>query len=177
MSSAESVLVLESSAYLRSLMRSMLAGLGIHRVISAGDPREAYELAHSHRPDVIVAEASTTDSAGLAFVRAIRGAPDMDTAMLPVLVTIAAPTRRKIIDALLAGVHGIVSKPFSALCLANQVRVAAVSDRPFVRTETYFGPLPSLPELQGRLGVGKAMPRATEVLAPMPPVNTGMVLL
>jgi DNA-binding response OmpR family regulator len=117
------------------------------------------------------------DENGFAFVRAIRGAPDMDTAMLPVLVTITSPTRRKVIEALLAGADGVVSKPFSARCLADQVRVAALRLRPFVRTASYFGPLPSLPELHGRLGVGKTTPLVTGTPAPSSPGGAGVVLL
>lgn len=149
-----SILLVEPDAHLRGLVRSMLVGLGLAQVSTAADLEGGLDLVRAKQPDAVVAPFEDSDD--LSFVRRLRDLPDAGLSMVPIVLTAAAPTRSRVLAALRAGAHDVLSKPFSARALIDHVRVSVAASRPFVRMPSFFGPLPKQPELRRHLGLDAA---------------------
>ena len=84
MSEAKRILVVEDDEVARELMRRTLARRG-YEVTTAGDGVEAYELALSLRPDLIITDIHMPAADGAHLVRRVRDTPEL--LITPVLVT------------------------------------------------------------------------------------------
>ena len=112
-----SVLVAEDEPTLRRILVDQLAD---YEVIEARNGLEALELAHHHRPDVILLDWMMPGAGGLEVCRALRGDPN--TSLIPVVLLTSRNDEDSKLEALGAGVNEFVSKPFSFLELQHRIR-------------------------------------------------------
>jgi two-component system, chemotaxis family, protein-glutamate methylesterase/glutaminase len=108
MSGAVRVLVVDDSAYIRKVIREMLANSPEIEVVGAArDGEEALELVESLRPDVVTCDLIMPGVDGVDFIRrqmALRPVP-------VVIVSIAGESSERVLSALDAGAVDVVQKP------------------------------------------------------------------
>lgn len=116
-SNAARILVVEADADLRAYVVSALRR---HYVVDcAVDAASAVRLAAAQRPALIVSDSMLPDLDGASLLRALQ--EDRDLRRIPVLL-LATRTEDGLVEALEAGAHGHLFKPFASADLLARVR-------------------------------------------------------
>jgi two-component system chemotaxis response regulator CheY len=133
-------LVVEDNPHMRTLLRTILMGLGVNDVREAADGIQALRVLERFEPDFVVTDFHMAPMDGVAFVRHLRNAPDSPNPFLPVIMVSGHTERARILAARDAGVTEFCVKPVTAKNLF--LRITEIVDRPraFVRGAAYFGP-------------------------------------
>jgi CheY-like chemotaxis protein len=133
-------LVLDDNAHMRALLRTVLQGLGVARVIEASGAAEAFEVLRGAPVDVAFVDYRLGDLDGTEFTQLVRTAPDSVNPYLPIVMLTAYGERSKVRAAVDAGVDEFLVKPIRASDVAKRIQAVVNHRRAFVRTPSYFGP-------------------------------------
>jgi CheY-like chemotaxis protein len=130
----------DDNVHILNIVRTMLRGLGAVHVFEAKSSQEA--LAHLRREavDIIVLDYLIGDEDGVAFLRRLRADPQSPTPFVPVIMLTAHSDRTRVEAARDAGASEFCAKPVTAAELLRKVGAVIDRPRPFVRTDSYFGP-------------------------------------
>lgn len=134
-------LVIEDSAHMRTIIRTILQGLGVRRVIEAEDGVSGIERLEQYAPDLVIIDWILPILNGPELVRLVRK-PSHPQGMIPIIMISSYAERRRVVEAKKLGVHEFLRKPFSARDLCSRIDSVLLDPRPFVRTDTYYGPAP-----------------------------------
>jgi CheY-like chemotaxis protein len=134
-------LLVEDSAYMRTILRTMLQGFGARRIVEAEDGASGLEAMDRANPDILIMDWVMPILDGADMVRMIRS-PNNPFAYIPIIMVTAHTERSRIVEARRLGVHELLSKPISAKSLYQRVSSVIVHPRDFIKTATYFGPAP-----------------------------------
>jgi CheY-like chemotaxis protein len=135
-----SVLVLDDNQNFISIMRSMLRGFGVGRVVEATEPSKAFELIGDQHVDIAFIDLKMPLIDGIAFARMIRKSKDSPNRKLPLVLVTADATLSTVKDAINAGIEEFIVKPVrSKDVLARLVRLMD-SPREYYESGSYFGP-------------------------------------
>ena len=133
-------LVVEDNAHMRTLLRTILLGLGVGEVHEAQDGGQAFTLLGRGATDLVVTDLVMAPMDGIAFVHALRNSANSPNPFLPVIMVSGHTERTRILAARDAGVTEFVAKPITAKNLLLRIMEIVDRPRPFVRGEGYFGP-------------------------------------
>jgi len=134
------LLVVDDNRYMRSLVRSVLRGLGARDIEEATDGADAYKRLGTYAADVIICDWQMSPMDGLEFVRLLRTGTDSPNPFIPVILLTARTEAERVVEARDAGVTEFLVKPFSAHQLYARIRAIIEHPRPFVRVKSYIGP-------------------------------------
>jgi two-component system, chemotaxis family, chemotaxis protein CheY len=139
--SALTVLVVDDSRHMRTLIRSMLRAFSVTETLEAGGSEQAQGLLYGTGIDIVILDQFIAPADGLTFVRQLRQAEDNPNRLIPVIMMTAHATRETVTSARDAGVTEVLAKPVAAKPLALRLWSIIAKPRPFVRTGSgYFGP-------------------------------------
>lgn len=139
--SALRVLVIEDSAYMRTIIRTILQGLGVREIFEAEDGGVGLEKLEQLSPDLLIIDWVLPILDGPELVRLVRN-PNHPMGTVPIIMISSYAEKHRIMEAKQLGVHEFLRKPFSAKDMYLRIVAATSMDRPFVRTDTYYGPEP-----------------------------------
>lgn len=134
------ILLVDDNHHMRVLLTEILRAIGVRQVLEANDGAEALQLMRAHQVDIIMTDLAMQPLDGLDFVRKLRNSPDSPNPMAPVIMITGHSTMRRVTEARDAGVNEFLSKPVTARGVLDRIARVVDSPRPFVRSETYFGP-------------------------------------
>jgi two-component system chemotaxis response regulator CheB len=175
MNSITRVLIVDDSAYVRKVVKQMLARSPFIEVVGAArDGREALELVDELKPDVITCDLIMPELDGVGFIR-----EQMSRRPVPiVVVSVASESGELVLSALDAGAVDFVQKP-----------TALATDRLLEIADELIGKIKSAATAQvrrvmpaqapARVGVGAGggaalrLPRATDVAIVVVGISTG----
>lgn len=135
-------LVIDDSTFMRGAIRAVLRELGSVRVAEAEDGEAALAALAWERPDIVVCDWLMQPMGGEGFMRRLRADARTEIATLPVIMVTSFSGPRHALAAARLGVNEFLEKPLSAGALARRIERIVTEDRPFVRIDGYFGPLP-----------------------------------
>ena len=118
------VLVADDEEDIRALVAFRLERAG-YEVITAADGEEAFTLATTRLPDLVVLDMMMPRATGLEVTRSLRGQDE--TKDIPVILLTARAQEADVARGIKAGADDYVKKPFSPQDL--QLRVQALLDR------------------------------------------------
>jgi len=133
-------LVVEDNAHMRTLLRTLLMGIGLREVAEAQDGRQALEMVALHGPDFVLTDLSMKPVDGIAFTYELRNAHDSPNPYLPVIMVSGHTEKERVLAARDAGVTEFLAKPITAQNLFRRIAEIVDRPRPFVRCVGYFGP-------------------------------------
>ena len=90
--------------------------------------------------DIIMTDLSMQPLDGIDFVRLLRRSPDSPNQMCPVIMITGHSTMSRVSEARDAGVNEFLTKPLNARGVLERINQVVNHPRPYVKTETYFGP-------------------------------------
>lgn len=135
-----SALILDDNAHMRGLVRVILASFGMRRIEEASDTSQAVGIVAGGDIDIAFVDFKLSGLDGLDFCKRIRLDPHSPNRYLPIVMITAYSERKRVIDAINAGVDEFLVKPIRAVDVANRVNSIIERRRPFVAAQGYFGP-------------------------------------
>jgi two-component system, chemotaxis family, chemotaxis protein CheY len=145
-----SVLVVEDSQFIRSLLVNSVRVLGVHSVKSVDDGGEAIEflkLVDKHpmkagmmSVDIIICDWEMSPVNGLMLLRWVRRNKESKDRFKPFVMLTGYSEPKRVQEAREMGVTEFMSKPFSVSALADKLKSVIFHPRQFVHTNSYFGP-------------------------------------
>lgn len=122
------ILLVDDSRTIRNIQKRTLEQLGYTEVLEAGDGVEALSVIGKVRPDLMIVDWNMPNMDGITLVRKVR---ESDRA-LPIIMCTTEAEKKRVIEAIQAGVNNYIVKPFTPQSLAEKIqqtikRAAAVA--------------------------------------------------
>jgi two-component system, chemotaxis family, chemotaxis protein CheY len=133
-------LVIEDSAHMRRILRTLLHGFGAREVYEAEDGASGLESFSHFMPDIVIADWVMPIFDGLELAQMIRQPGANANPYVPIIMLTGHSDKKRVMIARDAGVTEFLAKPISAQSLYVRILNVVVKPRPFVKTKTYFGP-------------------------------------
>ncbi len=144
-----SVLVVEDSAFIRSVLVGALRTIGVGTVHAARNGADAIRFFEERKAalvpgtapvDVVITDIVMPEVDGMMLLRWIRSSPKSPDKFLPVLMLSGAADRHYVAQARDLGATDFLAKPFSAHTVSVRLMLAVARPRRFVLANGYFGP-------------------------------------
>jgi CheY-like chemotaxis protein len=133
-------LVIDDNGYMRRIIRTLLHGFGTREVSEAEDGAAGLEAFATHLPDVVITDWSMPVFDGIELTKMIRQPDTSPNPFVPIIMITGYAERTRVFEARDAGVSEMLVKPISAKGLYQRIAKVVLNPRPFIRTESYFGP-------------------------------------
>jgi CheY-like chemotaxis protein len=127
------VLVVDDISAMRNSMVSLLRGMEIENVPSAGNGKDALQIIGRQRVDIILSDWNMPVMSGLELLKTLRENPE--TAQLPFVMITAEADHGRIGEAIAAGVTDLLVKPYTSNQLVSRIE-RALSRQPAAPSES-----------------------------------------
>lgn len=135
-----SILVVDDNQHMRLLILEILRAIGLREAFEASDGAEALNMMRTRRIDLVITDIAMQPIDGVDFVRLLRNAADSPNPTVPVIMITGHSTMAKVYEARDAGVNEFLTKPVTAKGVLDRIQRVIDKERPFIRTDDYFGP-------------------------------------
>src|SRR5262249_8564515 len=125
---------------MRVLLAEILRAIGVKDIFEAADGAAALQMMKMHEIDIIMTDLSMQPLDGIDFTRLVRRSKDSPNPMYPIIMITGHSTLQRGAEARDAGVNELLAKPLAAKGVVERINQVVGNPRPFVRTDTYFGP-------------------------------------
>lgn len=139
---ALSFLIVEDSAHMRTILRTILAGFGCRKIYEAVDGADGLEKLEAHSPDILIVDWEMPVLNGPEMIQFIRNPDSCKHAFIPIILLTAHTERERIMASRTFGVNEVLRKPVSPRAIYERVVSIVLHPRPFIRKANYFGPQP-----------------------------------
>jgi len=133
-------LVIEDSAHMRRILRTLLNGFGAREVYEAEDGASGLEAFTHFMPDIVIVDWVMPIFDGLELAQMIRQPGANANPYVPIIMLTGHSDKTRVMVARDAGITEFLAKPISAKSLYERILNVVAKPRPFVKTKTYFGP-------------------------------------
>jgi len=134
------VLVVEDHKYMRNLIKEILIAFDIRDIRECEDGARAIREMGIFPADLAVVDLAMEPLNGLDFTRIVRNANESQNPFMPIIMLTGYAEASLVSEARDAGVNEFLAKPVSARSLYQRIVSVIQNPRPFVRTDSYFGP-------------------------------------
>jgi CheY-like chemotaxis protein len=134
------VLVVDDNQHMRKLVVAILQAFGVRELFEAPDGEYAWKHLRDSNPDVILLDWQMTGMTGLEFVRLVRNSPKSFNVFVPIIMLTGHTHIDHVRQARDAGANEFLAKPVTVKGILSRLLAVIEHPRPFVRTQTYFGP-------------------------------------
>jgi PleD family two-component response regulator len=135
------VLIVEDQHYMRKVIRTMLAVIGIHKVQEACNGADGLAAVSQLTPDVILVDWDMPLLNGLEFIRMIREPTNL-CSEIPIIMLTGHGERWRVIEAARMGVHEFLLKPVSTKALQDRLTGIIRRPRPMMNLQDNLVPAP-----------------------------------
>jgi CheY-like chemotaxis protein len=118
----------------------MLRGFGANKVLEVRDATGVMQALSNQKIDVLICDGRLPPHGGLKATHAIRRNPENENRTVPILLMTSDTREVTIKTARDVGASMVIAKPLSPSSLYDRLAWVAFNNRPFIDTETYFGP-------------------------------------
>jgi CheY-like chemotaxis protein len=115
------ILVIDDEDGIRNLIRFSLEALTPWTVLTAASGAEGLAIAQAHLPDAILLDVMMPDLDGMATFAQMQLNPILQNT--PTIFLTAKATATECDNLLALGMAGVITKPFKAKTLVNQIRI------------------------------------------------------
>jgi len=133
-------LVIDDNVHMRRIVRTLLHSFGARDVHEAEDGAAGLEAFTQYSPDIILADWAMPIFDGVELTQMIRQPGANANPYVPIIMLTGHSERTRVMSARDAGVTEFMVKPISAKALYQRILNVIANPRPFIKTETYFGP-------------------------------------
>jgi CheY-like chemotaxis protein len=135
-----SVLVLDDHRFMQQVMRLILNGLGVRKVVCVGSVDEALTVLSTETFDIVIADYLLGGKTGAQFTRLARTTRSGGDRFIPIIGCTADTTPKTIQELRDAGADEILCKPVSPQAIWSKITAVVNARRKFVSTPEFFGP-------------------------------------
>lgn len=133
-------LVVDDNCHMRQLVRTILYAFGCQTIYDAADGPQALSQLNTHQIDVMILDWHMQPLDGIEVTRKIRAGDNVPNPYVPIIMLTSFATKENLLTAREAGVTEYLAKPITPRSLMSRLQMIIGNPRPFVRTETFFGP-------------------------------------
>jgi two-component system, chemotaxis family, chemotaxis protein CheY len=133
-------LVVDDNVHMRRILRTLLHGFGAREVYEAEDGAAGLEAFTQYIPDIVIADWVMPVFDGLELTQMIRQPGANANPYVAIIMLTGHSEKKRVTAARDAGITEFLAKPISAKSLYERIVNVIANPRPFIRTETYFGP-------------------------------------
>lgn len=134
------VLVIDDNHYMRQIIKTILKGVGIGKVLEARDGAEALGVLKQVNIDLVVADYHMAPLDGVDFTRLVRASPDSRDPFVPIIMVTGYTEKSRVASARDAGVTEVVAKPLTARALLQRLESVIVRPRRYIKARGFIGP-------------------------------------
>jgi two-component system chemotaxis response regulator CheY len=134
------ILLADDNQHMRAITSAILGSAGMRRVREVRDGAEALGALREQHIDLAIVDFNMFPLDGVEFTRLVRNSPDSANPYLPIIMMTGHSERSRVQEARDAGVTEFVVKPLAARALLERIQAVIFNPRPFIKTDTYFGP-------------------------------------
>ena len=134
------VLVVDDNRFMRETVEAILESIGIGTVYHAENAEDGFNTVKAQLPDVIVSDWDMEPGDGITLVKWLRSRPDSPDRYVPIIMLTGFSERNRVVAARDSGVTEFLAKPVSTKSMHARLISIIDQPRPFIRTDTYFGP-------------------------------------
>lgn len=134
------VLVVDDNVHMRKLVTTILHAFGIVEIYEADSGEHAWTVLREANPDVIVLDWVMEGMSGIELVNMIRSNPACANPFTPVIMLSGHTSAEHVAEARDAGINEFIAKPVSVKTMMSRLVAVIEHPRPYVRTNSYFGP-------------------------------------
>jgi CheY-like chemotaxis protein len=134
------VLAVDDNQHMRKLVVAILQAFGVRELWESPDGEHAWKTLRDSNPDVIILDWQMTGMTGLEFVRLVRNSPKSFNIFVPIIMLTGHTHIDHVRQARDAGANEFLAKPVTVKGIMSRLLAVVEHPRPFVRTQTYFGP-------------------------------------
>jgi CheY-like chemotaxis protein len=134
------ILMVDDNHHMRLLLTEILRAIGVREVYEAANGAEALQLLRNNPIDIVMTDLAMQPLDGIDLVRRLRNANESPNPMVPVIMITGHSTLRRVAEARDVGVTEFLSKPVTARGVIERINRVVEHPRPFVKTNSYFGP-------------------------------------
>ena len=138
--SAVRVLLVDDNQHMRSIVATVLGGVGVQHLRECCDGAEALDALRQWPADMAIVDFHMSPIDGVEFTRLVRNASDSPNPFLPIIMLTGHAAKARVEEARDAGVTEFVVKPVTARAVLDRINAVILRPRSFVRTGEYFGP-------------------------------------
>ena len=113
------ILVVDTFANMRRIVKGVLKQLGYKKVIEAEDGMAALQELKKENIGLIIADSNIPKMTGLGFLKAVRS--DRSLKDIPFIMVTAEGEKENVIEVVKAGVSNIIVKPFPPEILKKRI--------------------------------------------------------
>jgi two-component system chemotaxis response regulator CheY len=132
-------LIVDDNVHMRRIVRTLLHAFGTRLVHEAEDGATGLEAFAQFTPDIVLLDWSMPMLDGLKFAQMIRQ-PGGENCFVPIIMLTGHSERAQVTAARDAGITEFMVKPISPDALYRRIVNVIANPRPFIKTNTYFGP-------------------------------------
>jgi two-component system chemotaxis response regulator CheY len=136
------ILVVDDDQYMRLVVRTMLAAIGIRAVYEACDGISGLEAIKTVMPDIVIVDWEMPMIDGAQFARMVRSPEEFPMPDVPIIMLSGHSERWRVLQATRLGVHEYLVKPVSTKALLDRIVSVLTNPRPTVQYDGYYGPAP-----------------------------------
>jgi CheY-like chemotaxis protein len=125
-------LVINDSAHMRRIVRTLLYSFGTRDVLEAQDGASGLEAFIHLSPDIVITDWAMPIIDGLELTQIIRQPGTVGNPYVPIIMVTADAERRHVISARDAGANEFLAKPVSAKALQECILNIVLCPRPFI---------------------------------------------
>lgn len=133
-------LVVDDNNHMLSIIKTLLKGLGVQNILEASNIASGFEKFRTSHVDIIILDYVLETLDGIGFCQLVRLDEGSPNVYVPIIMLTAHAERGCVLEARDAGVTEFLRKPFCAKDLYDRILETIEHPRPFIRTETFFGP-------------------------------------
>ncbi|MBO6782861.1 MAG: response regulator [Alphaproteobacteria bacterium] len=134
------ILIVDDNSHIRQLLRTILNAVGIRNIDISDDGVAGFEAFCRLEYDIVFTDYQMEPISGIDLTDLIRTSKKSPNPYVPVIMISAYSDETRVQEARDHGVTEFLAKPFTVERLMERLEKVIEEPRPFVRTETYFGP-------------------------------------
>ena len=134
------ILVVDDNVHMRKLVTTILQAFGVIQIYEADTGERAWVALREANPDVVILDWVMEGMSGLELVRMIRSNPACHNPFVPVIMLSGHTSAEHVREARDAGINEFIAKPVSVKTMMSRLVAVIENPRPYVRTNSYFGP-------------------------------------
>lgn len=134
------VLIVDDNAHMRTIITSILEGIGVRQICECHDGASALTTLRTWPADLAIVDFQMSPVDGVEFTHLVRNSADSANPYLPIIMMTGHAEKHRVFEARDAGVTEFVVKPVTARSVVDRINAVIYKVRPFVKTEDYHGP-------------------------------------
>ena len=136
------VLIVDDNAFMRKIVRELLADLGVRHTIEAADGIAGLDAIRKAGPDLVILDLDMPLLDGFQFIRIVRTPGVFPCCDLPIIMLSGCSGRINVLEAQRLGVNEFLKKPVSANALFPRIASVLVKPRPMIEVDGRYQPEP-----------------------------------